>query len=126
MGGGRARVMSQRWHQQQSIPEFQNNQAARLEALVVSKARKDLRHGLQHLGGDGRGQHDNAGRVIIHVITPPAAPQPVRQQDADLIPTEDAPCPYSHSTPAGHCTLQTQLTHLYPLTHRVSGKTWCS
>ncbi len=71
------------------------------------KAGNDLRHGLQHLGGDSRGQHDNTGRVIIHVIAPPAAPQPMRQQDADLIPTEDAPRPYNGSIPAGHSILHT-------------------
>jgi hypothetical protein len=90
-----------------------------------SKARKDLRHGLQHLGGDSRGQHDNTGRVIIHVISPPAAPHPVRQQDANLIPSEDTPCPYKRSIPARRWILHTQLFHLYPFTHNVSADVVC-
>lgn len=51
----------------------------------------NLGHGLQHLGGDGRGQHDNTARVIIHVVSPPAAPHPVSQQNTNLISSECAP-----------------------------------
>ena len=65
--------------------------------------RGDLSHGLQHLGGDSRGKHDHTARVIIHVVSSPAAPHPVRQQDADLIACEDAP--YSCMSFPAHNTI---------------------
>ena len=52
-----------------------------------------LSHGLEHLGGDSRGQHGDAAWVIVRMVPPPAAPHPVRQQDANLIATKGAPHP---------------------------------